>query len=153
MTQVKKRILYVILSILVVIYIIIAISFSIMVIRFIHYRNQEKPWDVPSVIWYSEDPKIEIIKDENHCWQGYLIKDEEKIEVNLAWGPEFSYEIYHRDASLPEDEISPDENLLVGSLSYNGEYVTLKIETDKVYDYKYKEIILYKRAIEHGEST
>ena len=72
MTQVKKRILYVILSILVVIYIIIAISFSIMVIRFIHYRNQEKPWDVPSVIWYSEDPKIEIIKDENHCWQGLL---------------------------------------------------------------------------------
>ena len=133
MTQVKKRILYVILSILVVIYIIIAISFSIMVIRFIHYRNQEKPWDVPSVIWYSEDPKIEIIKDENHCWQGYLIKDEEKIEVNLAWGPEFSYAIVHRDASL------------------HGEYVTLKIETDKVYDYKYKEIILYKRAIEHGE--
>lgn len=151
MAQVKRRILYVILSVTVAICIITAIAFSIIVIRFIHYRNQEKPWDLDYVIWYSEDPKIEIIDDENFCWQGYLIKDDEKIEVNLAWGPNFNYEIYHRDASLSEDEISPDENLLEGSLSYNGEYVTLKVEVDKVYDHKYKEIILYKRAIEHEE--
>ncbi len=154
MTQLKKKIIQITSIIICIIVIAILVVTTLICIGIYRSRNGEKPWDAYNVVWYSEDPKIEIIDDEKFHLDGYLIKDEEKIKIHILWGPEFSYEIVHRDTSLPEDEIVSNEILLLeGSLSYNGEYVTLKIETDKVYDYKYKEIILYKRAIEHGEST
>lgn len=143
MTQVERRILYAILFTAIAVSIVIIIVYSIRLIR-----RTDGPWDLYNVVWYSEDPKIEIIKDENHYLDGYLYSDEEKIEIHLVWGPGLSCEIVHKDGYPFEDGSVSDKILLEGEFSYNGEYVTLQVETDKVYDYKYKEIILYKRAVD-----
>ena len=101
MTQLKKKIIQITSIIICIIVIAILVVTTLICIGIYRSRNGEKPWDAYNVVWYSEDPKIEIIDDEKFHLDGYLIKDEEKIKIHILWGPEFSYEIVHRDTSLP----------------------------------------------------
>ena len=145
MDQIKKKIIQITSVIICIIVIAVLVITTLICIGLYRSRNGEKPWDAYNVVWYSEDPKIEIINYEDLCWDGYLIKDEEKIEVSLSWGFSMTFQICYRG-----NDCSDEATLIRGELEYNGEYVTLKIETDKVYEYQYKELILYKREYQQN---
>ena len=103
----------------------------------------QKPWQYNNVLWYSNEPEIEIIKNENYNWEGHLIVNNEELPVILLWGPTNTFEII--DASKYNEQIPIEEiTLLSGNLEYDKSKVTLIIGIDVVFNSRYSNIILYR---------
>ena len=107
----------------------------------------EKPWYYDNVIWYSENPKIEIIKRPGKDWLGTLVTDDEEIQIELLWGPAGSFEII--DAKK-DDGITPLEEmtLIKGKVKYDENSATLVIKKDYIFKYKYNSIVLQRKNID-----
>lgn len=109
------------------------------------------PWSINEAIWYSENPEIKIIKKIDTDWLGYIIVGDEKIDIELLWGPSRSFEIVNMDYKIISDEIT----LLGGTFKFNDESATLKIEKDNLFNGKYKdkEIILYRKLLDQDNQA
>ena len=109
--------------------------------------NSKKPWSYRNVVWYSEEPKIEIIKSEDYDWQGYLIVDGEKVAISLLWGPTCTFEII--DFSKDDGNTAMSEiRLISGRVEYNKNNAILIIKEDKVYNNEYSKIVLNRKDYE-----
>ena len=107
----------------------------------------KKPWSYRNVVWYSEEPKIEIIKSEEYDWQGYLIVDGEKVAISLLWGPTCTFEII--DFSKDDGITAMSEiRLISGRVEYNKNNAILIIKEDKVYNNEYSKIVLNRKNYE-----
>ena len=122
----------------------------IVLVSFIACKSfkDNEPWDYDEAVWYSENPEIRIIKKQDSYWTGYIIVSDEKVDVQLFWGPSYYFQIVYSDF----DVISDETILLRGEVAkFNDNSVTLKIEKDNLLDNKYEEIVLYRRAIDEKE--
>lgn len=107
----------------------------------------KKPWSYRNVVWYSEEPKIEIIKSEKYDWQGYLAVDGEKVAISLLWGPTCTFEII--DFSKDDGNTAMSEiRLISGRVEYNKNNAILIIKEDKVYNNEYSKIVLNRKNYE-----
>ena len=106
--------------------------------------GSKSPWLLQDVCWYSEDPVIELVQKDSSDTRGFLMKDGEKIEVQLIWSPTFSLYIYE----INSDKISDEGLLLGGKFDFDGTKVTISVNVDNVFYNKYKEIVLYRKAID-----
>lgn len=107
------------------------------------------PWSYDNVIWYSEDPEIEIIKAPNVYWEGFIVKDGQKIEVELSWGPTYSFDIIDAGYELTSDGAIPADVIiyLSGRVKYDADHAFLVVEKDNLFDYKYSTITLSRRDV------
>jgi len=121
------------------------LSFICTILFFVQIScTTQKPWQYKNVVWYSVEPEIEIIKDENYDWEGHLIVNNEEISIILLWGPTNTFEII--DASKYNEQTPVDEiTLLSGKVEYDKSKVTLIISIDFVFNSRYSKIILYRK--------
>jgi hypothetical protein len=108
---------------------------------------KEKPWYAENVVWSSEQPEIEIIKDAGKDNYGYMFVGDKKILITLSWGPGLSFSILETNEDGTIDTISDELALVKGKLKYNSKKVTLTIMEDNVFNFEFKKIILTKRDL------
>ena len=107
----------------------------------------EKPWNYDNVVWYSENPKIEIIKRPGENWLGTLTTDDAEIQIELLWGPTGSFDII--DATKDDGNTAVEEmTLLDGRVKYDKNSVTLVINKDYIFENKYSSIVLQRKSID-----
>ena len=105
------------------------------------------PWSYDNVIWYSDDPQIEIIKELGKDWVGTLTVDDTEMQIELHWGGTWTYRIV--DATKNDGNTAVEYmTLLWGRVEYKKNIVTLVIKEDYIFDYKYSSIKLIKKDIE-----
>jgi len=105
-----------------------------------------KPWDYDNVVWYSETPEIEIVKTADVYWKGYIVFDEQKIEVELIWGPTGSFRIIDTEYLTSEGAIPADViTYLSGRVEYDSDSATLVISEDNLFGDKYDKIIMQRQ--------
>ena len=107
----------------------------------------EKPWNYDNVIWYSDNPAIEIIKLPGESWLGTLEIDDEEIQIMLLWGPTETFFIV--DATKNDGNTAVEEMTLIkGKVKYDENSATLVIKKDYIFKYKYNSIILQRKNID-----
>ena len=101
----------------------------------------EKPWDLKNVIWYSDDPVIEVPRTETHI--GFIKNGAETIVVWLTWGSsnKFSFYEYIEGAT----SYHGDDALLKGTLTYKKGVVILTINVNNIANFDYDTITLKSR--------
>jgi len=99
----------------------------------------KKPWLIENVTWYSLNPEIIIVDS-----YGYIKHGDDFIETSVWWSPSNKMGIYEK---TNEEGHSQEDDLLSGSISFDGEKITLKVQVDKVFNYEYETIVLYKREM------
>lgn len=108
------------------------------------------PWELNNIVWYSEDPVMEIVDMTGKRRDGTIIVDGEQIQMRMLWGFSYSYEIIDLlkdDGNTPVDNIA----LIWGRMEYESGIVTLIVEGDKLFNYKYDQIILKYRNLPESE--
>lgn len=106
----------------------------------------EKPWNYDNVIWYSNEPELEVTNSSDTPWLGIIKLNNSELSVQLLWGPTGSFEIIDyskKDIETPIEDIT----ILSGRVNYDKYTATLVIENDAVFDNKYQSIVLQKREI------
>lgn len=107
----------------------------------------EKPWNYENVIWYSDNPQIEIIREPEKYWVGTLKLNDTEMQIELHWGPTGSFRIV--DATKNDGNTAvEDMTLLGGRVKYDKNSAILVIKEDYIFDNKYSSIVLYRKDIE-----
>ena len=110
-----------------------------------------EPWHYDFVIWYSNEPKIEIIIfPPDTYWEGTLIVNNEQIPISLSWGPTESFDILD-NSKESQDKPVEEARLMWGWVDYDENTATLIIEEDYIFDYKYDKIVLYRKDLPKDE--
>lgn len=106
----------------------------------------EKPWNYEDVVWYSDNPSIEIIKISGKNSFGTLKINDTEMEIELLWGPTGTFEIV--DATKKDgNTVVEDMTLLRGRVKYDKDSATLVISEDHIYENKYSSIVLQRKNI------
>lgn len=106
----------------------------------------EKPWNYENVVWYSDNPSIEIIKISGENSFGTLKINDTEMEIELLWGPTGTFEIV--DATKKDgNTVVEDMTLLRGRVKYDKDSATLVISEDHIYENKYSSIVLQRKDI------
>lgn len=111
---------------------------------------QKKPWDYDNVVWYSEDPEIEITYSADVNYKGYIVKDGQTIEVQLLWGPTHSFDIIDAEYELTSEGAIPMSDVTIylnGKVKYDSDHAYLIVNEDNLFNYKYSTITLNRRDI------
>lgn len=107
--------------------------------------------------WISDDPVIEFvvptkeeIKEDNKYITGYVINEEETIEIICFWKRNNGIEIYFKDKfDETQEGILFDEWIAIAANpeEYNGNSVKFKVYRDNIFDNKYKNITLKRHDL------
>lgn len=107
-------------------------------------------WSDNDVVWYSSEPEMVIIHAEDYYLDGYLSVGNEKIKVTLVWS--FSRYFYIVDFEKNnEGAVFEEMTYISGAFKFDGEKAILTVEEDKIFDGKYKTIVLQKKPYVKGE--
>ena len=124
---------------------VILLSFFLNVLVFTGCTK--KPWSYDNVVWYSENPTIEIIKSPGENWIGTLRYGDTEMQIKLLWGPTGSFDIV--DATKNDGETAVEEmTLLSGKVKYDKYSATLVIDKDYIFENKYSSIVLQRKNID-----
>ena len=127
--------------------IIVIFSVAICALNLFACRSCDKyvPWGFPNSIWTSNEPEIKVTVIGYNQPTGYIVIDGKKVDIELHWGEGYSFIILYADYEVISDEVT----LLNGIVTKcKEESTTLKIKKDNVFNDKYKEIVLYRKAID-----
>ena len=106
------------------------------------------PWSYDNVIWYSDNPIIELRTEySGEPSIGYVEIDGKRTEIYLCWGPPtytFTIRVYNAEDGV---SIGTDELLLQGKVKFDKNSATLIIKEDYIFDYKYSSIVLFMKNI------
>lgn len=131
------------------------VQFNIFILIFINIIlncacKPKKPWSYRDVVWFSNSPEMVIIKAEDYYLEGYLKYNNKELKIELIWGPSKNYFVI--DLTKDDGKTSVvDISFFYGNLDYTNNTVTLNIETDNLFDGKYKKIVLRKKPYVKGE--
>lgn len=106
--------------------------------------DKNRPWLYTNVVWLSNDPVIKITAEDSNSPKGYMIINNEKIDIVMLWGESYYFAIVYADFDI----VSNETTLIKGNLDFDDKSVTLIIEKDNIFNNKYSEIVLSRRAIE-----
>lgn len=109
----------------------------------------EHPGSYNDVIWYSSNPIMEFVNNENGDNCGKILVNDEYIDTALIFGPS-DFIITKIDSEVGIQ--SEDEVLIEGTFDFKDGVLKLKIKTDKVYDNKYETITLYHRVSDTADN-
>ncbi|MCM1009070.1 MAG: hypothetical protein NC485_14375 [Ruminococcus flavefaciens] len=108
--------------------------------------SDPKPWDYENVEWYSEMPSIQFVKTEDKYWEGTLKTKDETFQIQMLWGPTYSFEII--DATKDDGSTPVEDMLLIrGEVKFDNTSAVLVIKTDNIFNGEYKQIVLSHRDV------
>lgn len=97
-----------------------------------------------NVKWTSMDPSIEftVINKLDEFNEGTLKVDDKTVDILCLWTLSNGLHIFYKDkVDMSSNSLSDDEIAIRGNYKIRNGVVTLTIDLDNVYEYKYKTII------------
>lgn len=97
-----------------------------------------------NVKWTSMDPSIEftVINKLDEFNEGTLKVDDKTFDILCLWTLSNGLHIFYKDkVDMSSNSLSDDEIAIRGNYKIRNGVVTLTVDLDNVYEYKYKTII------------
>lgn len=97
-----------------------------------------------NVKWTSMDPSIEftVINKLDEFNEGTLKVEDKTVDILCLWTLSNGLDIFYKDkVDMSSNSLSDDEIAIRGNYKIRNGVVTLTIDLDNVYEYKYKTII------------
>lgn len=97
-----------------------------------------------NVKWTSMDPSIEftVINKLDEFNEGTLKVDDKTVDILCLWTLSNGLDIFYKDkVDMSSNSLSDDEIAIRGNYKIRNGVVTLTVDLDNVYEYKYKTII------------
>ena len=102
----------------------------------------EKPWFYTDSIWYSEEPSIQIYKEDDGNWYIDVTMDGSTEKYLFVWSGTMGVSIY----PLNIDEYSSKTRLFRGKIDkFNSKKFVVMVREDKIWNYEYIVITLYRK--------
>ena len=106
----------------------------------------EKPWFYTDSIWYSEEPSIQIYKEDDGNWYIDVTKDGNTEKYLFLWSGTMGVSI----CPLNREEDSNNIRLFRGKIDkFNSKKFVVKVREDKIWNYEYIVITLYRKPIKN----
>ena len=103
-----------------------------------------KPWTYTDSVWYSEEPSIQIYKEDDGNWYIDVTKDGNTEKYLFVWTYTFSVGI----SPLDEETYSHENRLFWGKIGkFNSKKFVVMVCEDKIWNYEYIVITLYRKPI------
>ena len=106
----------------------------------------EKPWFYTDSIWYSEEPSIQIYKEDDGNWYIDVTMDGNTEKYLFLWSGTMGVSI----CPLNREEDSNNIRLFRGKIDkFNSKKFVVKVREDKIWNYEYIVITLYRKPIKN----
>ena len=101
-----------------------------------------KPWTYTDSVWYSEEPSIQIYKEDDGNWYIDVTKDGNTEKYLFLWSGTMGVSI----CPLNREEDSNNIRLFRGKIDkFNSKKFVVKVREDKIWNYEY--IVITKRRM------
>lgn len=105
-----------------------------------------KPWTYTDSVWYSEEPSIQIYKEDDGNWYIDVTKDGNTEKYLFLWSGTMGVSI----CPLNREEDSNNIRLFRGKIDkFNSKKFVVKVREDKIWNYEYIVITLYRKPIKN----
>ena len=105
---------------------------------------KHKPWTYTDSIWYSEEPSIQIYKEDDGKWYIDIANNSGTEKYLFVWSGTMGVSIY----PLNIDEYSSKTRLFLGKINTNrSRRLVLYVREDKIWNNEYTVITLHRRPI------
>lgn len=104
----------------------------------------QKPWNYKDSTWYSEEPSIQIYKEDDGNWYIDVTKDGNTEKYLFLWSGTMGVSI----CPLNREEDSNNIRLFRGKIDkFNSKKFVVKVREDKIWNNEYIVITLYRKPI------